>query len=67
MSHPLNHIPVPKDFRRDIREHMFERLAKQALMKAQQVKSEILNDAEVDTVLHKLRTELEKRDFFNLS
>ena len=53
MSHPLNHIPVPKDFRRDIREHTFERLAKQALMKAQQVKGEILNDAEVDTVLHK--------------
>jgi galactose-1-phosphate uridylyltransferase len=67
MSHPLNHIPVPKHFRVGIREKVFARLLAQALVKAEEVAGEPLRTVDVEEVAHKLRKELEKRDFFNIS
>lgn len=62
---PFNHIPVPKNFKRKIREDVLMRLGRDALKKAQSIKGEEqLTPTEVSDVLEQLRVELTKRGFF---
>lgn len=58
------HTPVPREFRENLRIKVFERLARAAVAKAEQVKGAQLTRAEVQVVMGKLQEELEKRDFF---
>ena len=62
---PFNHVPVPKNQKRAIREKILLRLGGDALKKAESIKGEELTKSEVTAVLEKLRAELTKRGFFH--